>query len=56
MAISYRIVGDDSTYKLGESVKFYIKRGWIPIGGIAIDGSLSRMRYFQAMTKEEEVD
>ena len=43
----YRIIWGSHTYELESSINYYLKEGWIPIGGVVIDGE----NLYQAIAK-----
>lgn len=53
--MKYRVISESYPWELEKKVNEFIKEGWEPQGGIAIEryGEISAY-YFQAMIKREE--
>lgn len=50
--MEYRIVNSSSKYKLEEEVKYLIRQGWVPQGGVSVVFSgMINEDWSQAMTK-----
>ena len=43
----YRIIAGSYTQELESSINYYLKDGWMPVGGVVIDGD----NFYQAIAK-----
>jgi hypothetical protein len=54
--LDYRVVSDQyGEESLEEKVNFWIRRGWIPLGGVSVvveRGMINKIVKFQAMVRE----
>lgn len=48
---AYKIIDETEDIRLEEKVNKFIKKGWIPQGGISVDSAPGGVWYYQAMVK-----
>ncbi|GGB96850.1 DUF1737 domain-containing protein [Dyadobacter sediminis] len=56
-AVKYLIVESNDMSKLAVIVNDYIKKGWLPLGGVGVNqkSELASKEYTQALTKMEDM-
>ena len=52
--MQYRILEENSVYRLENAVNEAISRGWRPQGGVAIDSQGMSESFLQAVIKEDQ--